>query len=485
MKTQLTLLATAVMLAGCGGSGGGSDESLPTYTVSGTVNAHAAQGNEKVCIDLSQDFVCDSGEPSTTANNGSYSITTTNRAILNAPIVVELETGVTSLSSRAAASNDTAVLIAPAQGNSSGNDVNVVSTLIAGYIASGETLETATGYVETQLQALGLPSDDLLNQGDRSEYQVLEQNVLTLTSAMEASKRNEQIFALAFQLDEYRDFVLKSAPTDQEATDALTKIEQNLTLSQVAYREQNDTGLTKYIGDGAIVDSSPADFPGQDADYGSDKNDGGFKFVKLDVNGQPLAADATEWSCVQDERSGLIWETKLDDAASPRHFERLFAYQESGVIEPFIEDINYLGCRDGDNICTTEEYVEYLNKQNVCGINNWRLPTSGEVYNLIDFAETQLDGDEEAYGFTYAYFPLQGNSSYLEEGVIWTKLNMFTEYSINAEKYFAGYSFAALQTRGPQRGETSFVDIYTDKTAADNSDSYQFAIRLVAQVEAK
>ncbi|MDN3684928.1 hypothetical protein QW180_20505 [Vibrio sinaloensis] len=194
MKTQLTLLATAVMLAGCGGSGGGSDESLPTYTVSGTVNAHAAQGNEKVCIDLSQDFVCDSGEPSTTANNGSYSITTTNRAILNAPIVVELETGVTSLSSRAAASNDTAVLIAPAQGNSSGNDVNVVSTLIAGYIASGETLETATGYVETQLQALGLPSDDLLNQGDRSEYQVLEQNVLTLTSAMEASKRNEQIF---------------------------------------------------------------------------------------------------------------------------------------------------------------------------------------------------------------------------------------------------------------------------------------------------
>ncbi|MDN3684925.1 hypothetical protein QW180_20490 [Vibrio sinaloensis] len=105
---------------------------------------------------------------------------------------------------------------------------------------------------------------------------------------------------------------------------------------------------------------------------------------------------------------------------------------------------------------------------------------------MIDFAETQLDGDEEAYGFTYAYFPLQGNSSYLEEGVIWTKLNMFTEYSINAEKNtlqdirLQHFRLEDLSVAKPRL----WISTPT-KTAADNSDSYQFAIRLVAQVEAK
>lgn len=482
MKTQLTLLAAAVMLAGCGGSGG-SDESAPTYTLSGTVKAQSIQGNEKVCADLNQDFVCGSGEPSTTASNGQYSITSTSKAILENPIVVEIDTGSTALNTRADAANQTAILVAPAQNKLAGNDISAVSTLVAGYVASGESLARSVARVESHFKALGLPSDEIMQQVDDAAFQTLEKNILTLTSAMEESNRNDQVFALAVQLDDQTTTLGKELLTDQSAKAMMVKLASQITLSQIAYRDHNDTGITSYVTDGGYVDQSPADYPGQDADFGHDKNDGGFKFMKLDASGKALSEDAAEWSCVQDQRSGLIWESKLDNAGSPRHFDRLFAYQESGVIEPYIEDINILGCRSTDNICTTEEYVNYLNKEAVCGITNWRLPTSHEVYNLIDFGETETDADNQVYGFTKQFFPLQSKASYYETGVIWTKFASFSEYSDQAAAN--GHFFNAIETRGEPRGSISPQEIYTSETPTDNSDSYQFAVRLVAYPENK
>tara|TARA_Y100001956_G_scaffold74453_1_gene81548 strand:+ start:1432 stop:2859 length:1428 start_codon:yes stop_codon:yes gene_type:complete len=475
MKTQLTLLAAAVVLAGCGG--GGSDDSAPTYTLSGTVNAHAANGDEKVCIDLNQDFICDANEPSTKAAGGKFSFTSASKAILDAPIVVELDTGVTTLSAYSNG-NGASILVAPGQRKASGNNVNAISTLVAGQVASGDTVQSAVRKVSVQLGKLGLPNDDILNNGDASEYQTLEQNVLTLTSAIDSGERNAQLFALASKLNDYRSFVLDAAPSDEDTTNLITKLE-----SVVAQKGFNDTGITQFFADGAVTEEAPADYPGQDASFGHDAKDGGFKFVKLDNNRQELAADAQQWSCVQDQRTGLIWETKLNDESSPRHVDRLFAYQESGVIDPYYEDIDVLGCRDSDNICTTEEYVNYLNTEAVCGLTNWRLPTSHEVYNLIDFGETQTDESNNVYGFTKQFFPLQSIASYYETGVIWTKFASFSEYSDQA--WANGHFFNAIETRGASRGSISPQEIYTSESPADSGDSYQFAIRLVADVEAK
>lgn len=478
MKTQLTLLATAVMLAGCGGGSGGSDKSLPTYTVAGNINAYAAQGNEKVCIDLNQDFVCDAGEPSATASRGAYSISSTNRAILDAPIVVEIETGMSALSAQAGAVKDSAVLIAPAQGKTSGNDVNAVSTLIAGQVASGDSLQAAVNKVGFQLGRLGLPSDDILNQGDLEGYQTLEQNLLLLINGMEEQDRNAQLYALASKLEQYRGFVLQAAPTDKEAKAVLEKLR-----TEVSQKGFNDTGITRFLSDSGEVDVEPVDYPGQDAAYGHDTDGAGFEFVKRDNQGQVLDASAQDWSCVEDKKTGLIWEKKIDDAGSPRHFDRLFAYQKTGSFEPFIEDINILGCKESDGICTTEEYVNYLNAQSICGISNWRLPTPSEVYNLIDFGEVNKDSDGLVYGLTTDFFPLQSKASYFETGVVWTTFDMFSEYSALTTK--GGYYFNAIQTRGTDRGLTYMVEIYSDQTPSDNYDSYQLATRLVADVEAK
>ena len=58
----------------------------------------------------------------------------------------------------------------------------------------------------------------------------------------------------------------------------------------------------------------------QDCSHGrdvthNDDSDGhaGFSFTKLDSSGNILAASATQWSCVQDNITGLIWEIKTDD----------------------------------------------------------------------------------------------------------------------------------------------------------------------------
>lgn len=44
----------------------------------------------------------------------------------------------------------------------------------------------------------------------------------------------------------------------------------------------------------------------------NDDSDGhaGFSFTKLDANGNELLANATDWSCVKDNVTGLIWEVK-------------------------------------------------------------------------------------------------------------------------------------------------------------------------------
>jgi hypothetical protein len=83
----------------------------------------------------------------------------------------------------------------------------------------------------------------------------------------------------------------------------------------------NDTGIVT-CGDASNneLPCPVADYPGQDAEYGrdvthNDPSDGhaGFSFTKLDANGSDLPASATDWSCVRDNVTGLIWEVKTDD----------------------------------------------------------------------------------------------------------------------------------------------------------------------------
>lgn len=475
MKLKLSILSAAILLVGCGGgSDGDSEVSEPTYQVSGQITALAAKGDEKVCADLNGDFICGSGEPYTTANNGSFSITSNQKAILESPLVVELDIG-TSLLSSYAGNQTNAFLVAPSQRKTTGNDINIITTLVASQMSNGLTLNDAINSIKIQLNSIGLTAtNNLLNEGNSNQYQILEQNILTLIASIDKSNANFLLSVLSSNLSDYQSFILASAPTESDVQDLIMDLNK-----ATEAKDFNDTGLMEYYSDNGGSLTAPSDYMGQDADYGHDKNDGGFLFTKLDPNGQPLGKEAEQWSCVKDERTGLVWETKNDDPSSPQFEDRLFAYQVSKNFQPYQEDIDALSCDDG--ICTTENYVNYLNKNSICGMNNWRLPTFGEFYDIIDFGIKEKDENGDEYGLSRDYFPRQSIASDLASGEVWTSTEFFTEYE--ATKIPHSRVILAALTRGIYRGTTYPVNIYNNKAEVDMGPSYQLPIRLVSEME--
>lgn len=133
----------------------------------------------------------------------------------------------------------------------------------------------------------------------------------------------------------------------------------------------NDTGQTACTLGGTAT--SRCNGSGEDAASGRDTasvrgEDGrnGFSFRKLGAAGEPLAASATEWSCVQDRVTGLTWEVKSDDA---------------GLHSQWQQYTNWGDGRAGD----ASALVAAVNAQGWCGANDWRLPTRFELESLVDY----------------------------------------------------------------------------------------------------
>jgi len=103
------------------------------------------------------------------------------------------------------------------------------------------------------------------------------------------------------------------------------------------------------------------------------------RFSKLDERGQPLEKFARTWRCVKDEQEGLLWEVKgvgggWQDAEQTYSW---FAEDEQGAQTG---RHNAGVCLFID--CDTSAYIVRMNQQQICGVNNWRLPTQTELQSL-------------------------------------------------------------------------------------------------------
>lgn len=479
MKFQYSFVAMSLALAGCGGGSGG-DTSAPTYDVAGTLVSAGTLLDTPVCIDLNQNYVCDTTEPSTKSDNaGKFSLTSSDKNVLTSIILAQVDQG----------SNQTLRLAAPGQNLATGNTVNGVTTLLAGLVVDGKTVAQAEEIVKAQLTDAGVSlSGTVMSNAEASELDKLEQNTVALLAVMQPQQMTKGVALLAHSLS----FQGKSLASDLLSEAQVSAFAEEIAAVAEQTVGSNDTGVVLHFADGAAdVAEVQAAYPGQDAEYGFDKEDkqtstgAGFKFVKLDAQGAALAADATEWACTMDERTGLVWENKSADASSVQFKDRLFAF-ESETFKPFSKDVELAGCKDaGDEVCTTSQYVEHINKQSLCGIAGWRLPTYRETYDLLDFGEQTLfaPNDEytpyNVYGFNVKYFPQQTiGSPYLEYGAFWH--SDFTFVNTSSQLVDAEVYFPAIISRGVDRGTISLVDIRSSNTSADADDSYQFPIRLVA-----
>lgn len=219
----------------------------------------------------------------------------------------------------------------------------------------------------------------------------------------------------------------------------------------------NDTGVTTWF-DGVRFDNTShnSSYPGQDAEFGRDADavnpsfDGhaAFSFTKLDSAGNALPSNAEVFSCVKDNRTGLVWEVKRPNQTLPTASgDALKIEIEQHLINetyPYESahsnwqaknyqyywlntDDNTNGGADGatgdsfeksthpistdcayawedspsynsrSNRCNTKIYTDTINELAVCGFKDWRLPQIGEMASIQNYTAAEPTPDEEIY----------------------------------------------------------------------------------------
>ena len=196
----------------------------------------------------------------------------------------------------------------------------------------------------------------------------------------------------------------------------------NITQRSVAYVSAvpwqitplNDTGIV-WGGDyssGNNTDCTSNVFASQDCHQGrdathNDDSDGhaGFSFTKLDNNGNALAASATNWSCVQDNVTGLVWEVKTDDGSER---DKDNTYRWGGLTAIGRDSSN----REGDYYDDWNDLINYANVgSGLCGFSDWRVPSFEELHSIVDYSTYDHLIDDN-FSIDVNYFPNTVSSHY-------------------------------------------------------------------------
>ena len=135
-------------------------------------------------------------------------------------------------------------------------------------------------------------------------------------------------------------------------------------------------------------------------DYATAAKNTGKQYIKVGKQGEVLADDATQWDCVYDSKTKLLWEEKTDNGGL-RDKEWMYAWHNPDVKTngydnlSFTEKLttsklavagNYLGHKNACGRlpqCNTFAYQQAVNQDGgICGYNNWQLPTLQQLETI-------------------------------------------------------------------------------------------------------
>lgn len=138
--------------------------------------------------------------------------------------------------------------------------------------------------------------------------------------------------------------------------------------------------------------------PGAPAE--EEPQEGEIQYIKLDADGNRLPDDAESWVCVEDPRTGLVWEVKTEDGGL-RDKNSLFSWYQptlSGVLQGVADK----GRCEGKIDCDADAYIKAINSEAYCGYADWRLPTREEMLSVVSFSSE--DGGNKVL-MNSDYFP--------------------------------------------------------------------------------
>lgn len=128
---------------------------------------------------------------------------------------------------------------------------------------------------------------------------------------------------------------------------------------------------------------------GQDAHFGRDATDNddsdgaaGFSWIKLDATGaalvnQSVSYSATPWPCLQDDVTGLVWEVKTN--AGLHNKTNTYSWYMPTAVNAGTQNAGVCSASN----CDTQAFIDAVNTQQLCGVNNWRLPTTEELSTIV------------------------------------------------------------------------------------------------------
>ena len=129
--------------------------------------------------------------------------------------------------------------------------------------------------------------------------------------------------------------------------------------------------------------------------------DGGsipHSYQKVSNSGSTLVATAilgdtqNDWACTFDKDTGLLWEVKTDDQGL-RDQHWLYSWYNSAIMNSSSAG----GICYNPSRCDTEKYVQDVNAQALCGVNDWRLPGLEELRGLVACSSGQRANQTNFY----------------------------------------------------------------------------------------
>jgi len=109
-------------------------------------------------------------------------------------------------------------------------------------------------------------------------------------------------------------------------------------------------------------------------------------FVKLSHEGEVLDFENSNWSCILDQKTSLVWEVKSEKEGLQYTMNTYTWFDgDTGRQNNMYSNNCYWG--EG---CNTQSFIDDINEAQLCTYSNWRLPTRSELKTIINYYDDDI-----------------------------------------------------------------------------------------------